>query len=219
MIERAIPHIACASLVSVRGSTEMAPFSNFTATSSGTVNESSPFVPFTETRWPSTLAVTPEGMATGFFPIRDMFAFLSPSEDLAEHFAADIGFARSMVRHHAFRRGDDRDAETVADARHSIDRGIDATARLRHALDFADYRLPFVIFELDVELGAAIAEIGRRIAADIALVLQHIEHVRTNARARRRHLALLAHLGIADAGEHVAQGIVNCHRSLLTSST
>src|ERR1700744_113784 len=209
MIERAMPHIAWASFVSVRGSTEIAPFSNFTATSSGTVNDNSPFAPFTETRWPSTLAVTPEGTATGFFPIRDIVCFLKPaSEDLAEHFAADIGFARGMVGHHALRCRDDGDAETVADARHAVDGCVNAAARLRHALDFADPRLAVEIFELDIELGAAVAELRRRIAADITLVLQNVEHVGANARAGRRHLALLAHLRVADAGEHIAQGIV-----------
>src|SRR5438132_5263137 len=115
MIERAMPHIACALFVSLRGSTEIAPLSNFTATSSGTVNESSPFAPFTDTRCPSTFVVTPEGIATGFFPIRDIVCLLGPrSEDLAKHFAADIGFARGMVLHHTLCRGDDGDAKTVA---------------------------------------------------------------------------------------------------------
>jgi hypothetical protein len=44
------------------------------------------------------LALTPAGIATGFFPTRDM------SKHRAEDFAADIPVARVVIRHYAFRR-------------------------------------------------------------------------------------------------------------------
>ena len=46
----------------------------FTVISGWIVRESSPFGPFTDTLFPSTLTVTPAGTSTGSFPIRDMMA-------------------------------------------------------------------------------------------------------------------------------------------------
>ena len=66
------PHMARARLVSARGSTLTSPLSTVAATSPCSTSESAPFGPFTLTTWPSTLAVTPAGMATGFFPTRLM---------------------------------------------------------------------------------------------------------------------------------------------------
>ncbi len=71
-----MPHMAWARLLSERGLTETSSLAKDTSTSSGTVKKSSPFAPLIETFWPSTLAVTPFGMATGFFPTRDMMLIL-----------------------------------------------------------------------------------------------------------------------------------------------
>src|SRR5271166_1168905 len=220
---RVMPHMARARFSSLCGWTCTAPASIEIDTSSGAVNLSSPLAPLTAIVWPSTLAVTPEGMGTGFLPIRDMTQFRffgGPSEDGAEDFAADIVLAGGVVGHDALRRRDNRDAEAVADARHCVDGRIDAAARLRHALDLADDRLVVEIFQLDLELRAAIAVIGGRIAADVAFGLEHIEDLLAKGGAGRRHLAALAHLRVADPGEHVAKGIVHRHDPcLLTSST
>src|SRR5207247_4202675 len=62
------------------------------------------------------------------------------SPDLAEDFAADALGAGIFVGHHAERRGEDRDAEAVADARHLLGRNIRALAGTRdpaHAGDRA----------------------------------------------------------------------------------
>src|SRR5690606_18455894 len=60
------------------------------------------------------------------------------SEDLAEHLAAYVLLARLMIRHHALRRGQDRDAEAVGDRRDRLDRHVDAAAGLGNAGDLAD---------------------------------------------------------------------------------
>src|SRR5690348_3637992 len=133
--------MARARLVSLRGSTFTAPLSIFTVTSSGSTTCSWPLGPLTLTVCPSTFAVTPDGIGTGFLPIRDMaFPCSRALEHRAEDFAADILVARIVVRHHAFRRGEDRDAEAVVDARQRLHRRVDATAWLRHAFDLADHR-------------------------------------------------------------------------------
>ena len=51
----------------------------------------------------------------------------------------------------------------------------------------------------------------RVVAADIPLLSQHIEHPSTDVGRRCHHLGPATHLRIADAGQHVAQRIVDCH--------
>src|SRR5712671_3216126 len=118
---RDVPHMARARLVSVRGSTLIAPSSIFTTISSGTTNCRAPFGPFIFTVWPSTLAVTPDGIATAFLPMRDMAAL---SEHRTQDFAAHIGVAGGMVRHHALGGRDDRHPEAVVDARQVLHRHV-----------------------------------------------------------------------------------------------
>src|SRR5215470_130959 len=123
---REVPHMARARLLSRRGSTLIAPLSSFTTMSSGTTNCRAPFGPFIFTVWPSTLAVTPDGIGTAFLPMRDMMV---PSEHRTQDFAAHIGLAGSMVRHHALGGRNDCNAEAVVDARQILHRRIDAAPR------------------------------------------------------------------------------------------
>src|SRR5215831_20527162 len=115
--------MARARLVSERGSTLIAPSSIFTTMSSGTTNCRAPLGPFIFTVWPSTLAVTPDGIGTAFLPMRDMPV---PLEHRTEDFAAHIGLAGSMVRHHARGSRDDRNPEAVVEARQVLHRRVDA---------------------------------------------------------------------------------------------
>src|SRR3954453_18533447 len=223
---RDMPHLERATLDSSRGST-VTPLSPIaTLTSSGTTNDSSPLDPFTRTCCPSIVAVTPDGTTTGFLPTRDiarlpiLFAPLRRSEDLAEHFAADVLLASLVIGHHALRRRQDHDPEPVRDLRHGVDRSVDTTTGLRDPLDAPDHRLTVEVFQLDLELGAAIAELGRRVVADVAFRLQDIEHAGAQPGAGGHDRTAAAHLRVADTGQHIAQGIVHRHMSVsLTSST
>src|SRR6478609_11006684 len=144
--------MARARWVSLRGVIVMLPPSTSAPTSPCTTSCMAPFGPFTLTVWPSTLAVTPAGIGTGFFPTRDMACFLRPRlEHRAEDFAADIGVARIVIGHHAFRRGEDRDTETVIHSRQRLHRRVDPPAGLRHPGDLADHRGAVEIFQLDIE--------------------------------------------------------------------
>src|SRR2546423_7654751 len=69
---RDMPHLERAVLVWSRGWTAISLPSILTRTSSFTTNFSSPLGPFAVTVWPLTVAVTPCGSETGFFPIRDI---------------------------------------------------------------------------------------------------------------------------------------------------
>src|SRR5579883_414412 len=139
-----------------------------------------------------------------------------PTEDLAAH----IRFASGVVRHHPLGSRKDCDPEAVVDARQILHRSIDAASGFRHPLDGANDRRTVKILKLNLEFSAPVAALQCRIVADIAFALEHIEHALAQLRARSRHFRLGAALGVADAGDHVADWIVQVHRrQLLTSST
>src|SRR5215467_5640476 len=147
--------MARARRVSVRGSILMAAPSTRASTSSCSTSESAPLGPFTLTVWPSTPAVTPDGTATAFLPMRDITR--SRLEHRAQNFAADVRLARVVVGHDALRGRHDGDAEAVVDARQILDRGVHPPARLRHPRNVADYRRAVEILQLDLELGTTVA--------------------------------------------------------------
>src|ERR1700743_255871 len=168
-----------------RGETVTPPASTLASTSRTSFTDSSPFGPLTLTRCPSTEAVTPLGRGAGFLPIRDI-VFSSPSEYLTEHFAADVLFAGCAVCHHALRRRNNRKAEALAVRLEFRRAGVNAAARRRDALQFANDRLAFVILEFNLKLlAAAVLELNFRITADEAFFLQHIEYARAQFRVRR----------------------------------
>ena len=57
------------------------------------------------------------------------------------------------------------------------------------------------------------------IAADIAFALEHVEHAHAQLGRGRNHAVLARLLAVADAGEHITQGIGQWHIYTLTSST
>src|SRR5258708_3981198 len=136
---------------------------------------------------------------------------LVTSEHAAEDVAGDIGGPGLVIRHHAARRRQDGDAQPVIDARQVGDLGIDAPARLRHAGDLADHRLAVDIFELDLELGDALTYLLARVAADIALALQHFQHRGADLGRRRLDDGLVCLLPVANAGQHIAERIGHRH--------
>src|SRR5690606_3412905 len=50
------------------------------------------------------------------------------------------------------------------------------------------------------------------VAADIAFALKNIENADAQRRSRRQDAVLLRLLAVADAGEHITQGIGHCHQ-------
>src|SRR5262245_14566261 len=209
--------MARARLVSARGSILTSLPSTLAPTSSCSTSESAPLGPFTLTTWPSTLAVTPEGIATGFFPTRDMAVDPLPSgsEHRAEDFPAYIIVAGVVIGHHALRRRQDRNTQSVVYPGQRPNRGIDPPPRLRHPRNLPDDRLAVEIFQLDLQLLAAVRVLDRGVAADEALGLEHVQHAHPQPRGRRRHLRLVAHLRIVNARDHVDERIVHTHRPLI----
>src|SRR5439155_20862644 len=74
------------------------------------------------------------------------------SPDLAEDLTADALVARLAVGHHALRRGDDGDAEAVADLGHLLGRHVVALAGTRHPAHAGDRTaVAAVVAQLELE--------------------------------------------------------------------
>src|SRR5262249_44976467 len=197
------PHIACARAPSPRLASVSSAPSSLGSTSSARVQASWPFGPFTVTVWPSTVTVTPFGTAIGFFPIRDILV------DPAEYFAAAVGVARGVVRHDALRRRQDRDPKAVLHGLQVLDRRIDAAARLGDAADLDDDRLAIEVLQLDLELREGAGLFHQVVATDVAFLQQDIEDARSHLPGRRVNLAAVALGRVLDAGDQIANGIVD----------
>src|SRR5437763_8807377 len=104
-----------------------------------------PLGPWTERIWPSVVAVTPVGSATGTFPMRLILEYLR------QHLAADILLARFRVGQNALGRRDDGDAEAIAHARQLLASRIDPAARLRDSREMLDGGAALEIFEFDAQ--------------------------------------------------------------------
>src|SRR3546814_991417 len=98
----------------------------------------------------------------------------------------------------------------MANERKRMRAGITAATRLRHVRAVLDRRLALEILQLDANaLHGAHRFFG--IAADIALALQHVENALTQLGSRREDTVLARLLAVADAGEHITQGIGDRH--------
>src|SRR5665213_1488498 len=197
------PHMARARVLSSRGVKVSSPFSCLTTISSVTVQASSPLGPVTETVWPSRPTVTPAGMEIACLPIRDI------SIHPAENFAADIGVSGGGVAHHAFGRGEDRDAQAVLDRLQIADPRIDPPAGLGDSADLGDHRLAVEILQFDLEFGEGARLLDEGEGANIALRLEDAEHPLAHLGSRSDDLRALARGGVLDPGDHVTDGVID----------
>src|SRR5205085_8799106 len=122
------------------------------------------------------------------------------------------------VGQNALGRRDDGDAEAVPDPRQVLAARIDAAAGLGDAADVLDGRAALEIFKLDAQ-ALVVAQRLFDVAADIAFPLQHVEDAGAQLGRRAHHGVLARLLAVADAGEHVTQGIGQWHDLYLTSWT
>src|SRR5712692_6099484 len=164
---RVVPHIARARFDSLFGAIVTAPSAIVAVTSLPTSRLNVPSWPLAVRIWPSSSTATPAGIATGFLPIRDIALSSESSEHPAQHLAADLGDARFIVRHDPARGRQDRYAQPVIDPRQIGQLGINPPPRLRNARDFADHWLAVDVFQFNLELGDAGANVLAREAPDI----------------------------------------------------
>src|SRR5438067_1588797 len=179
---------------------------------SGTVCDSSPSGPLTWTRPGDSATITPEGSSIGCFPILDI-----SSPDEADDLAADALLFGAAAGHHAARGGQDRDAHAAEDARQAVLARVDATARLGDALEPGDDALAVAaVLELDDEVVEALALLDA-VVADVALLLEQAGDLDLRTGSGHRHRVHQRLVGVADAGEHVCDGVG--HHLDITNST
>src|SRR4051812_1335648 len=212
-LARMVPESALASLLSSAAAKLTWLFSSFTTTPGDAACWSVPRGPFTTIFAPSTVTWTLSGTATGYLATRDIVGSRSLHDD-AEDFAPHAGFPGAAVGHHAPGRGDDRHAEAVHHARNVVATLVDAKAGARDALDLLDHGLAGVVLEADLDEGLAfLVAVG--VVLDVALVLEDLGDGALHLRGGHEYADLLRRLRVADAGQHVGDGITHAHMSLL----
>src|SRR5687768_4331787 len=166
--------------------------------------------PVTVMAGPSIVTLTPEGTGMGRRPIRDMAGL----PDVRQDFTTELGLVGLRPGHDSLARADDDDAEAAQHARDLGLAGVDAEAGLADPLEPGhDRRLAVDVLQLEAELllraRALLADVG-----DEALVTEDARDLALGPRRRHDHLEVTRPRGVADAGEHVRDGIGDVHRNL-----
>src|SRR5215467_4265820 len=154
----------------------------------------------------ASVASTPLGSVTGYFAMRDMAVL----RDDADHFAAHPGGARLAIGHHALGGRDDGDAQAVHDARQVVAPLVHAQAGRGDPLDLLYHWVAGVVLQPYFELRLAFL-VANRESVDVALVLQHLRDRHLDLRGGNADDGLPDHLGVADAGQHIGNGIGHAH--------
>src|SRR5690606_33195829 len=162
---------------------------------------SSPLGPLTVTSEPSTLMSTPEGTSIGFFPTR----LISPN--LTHDFAPEPAPARFAIRQESLGGGYDHHAQATLDPGDVGGPAIDPVAGLGHPAQALDDGLVTVdVAKLDRE-GLARPGLGHVVTVDEAFLGEDAGDRLLELRRGHRHVVVTNGHGVADAGEHVGDGI------------
>src|SRR5262245_52018513 len=170
----------------------------------GTTERSSPLGPETVTRPGSTETSTPAGTLMGCLPIRH-----ESLPDETDHFAADALALGGAARDHAAGRGQDCSSHAAEDARQPVLARVDAATGLGDALEAGEHALTAAaVLELDDEhLVRELVRLAHGVAADVPLLLENPRDLLLQLRRGHLHAVLQRLVGVADAGEHVGDGI------------
>ena len=131
--------------------------------------------------------------------------------DKRQDFTADMGRAGGLVGHDALGRGHDGNAQAAENAGQLVSTGIDTQAGLGDAAQAGDnLLLAGVVLQgnADNALGAVVDELE---VLDIALVQQDLRDGLLHVGRRHVHGVMLGVVRVADAGEHIRNGIRNVH--------
>src|SRR5581483_365179 len=127
--------------------------------------------------------------------------------DVAEDFAADALGLGGAARDDAARGGHDRDAHAAEHALAARLAGVDPPARLGHALETAEHTLTAApVLQLDDERRVR-AGFRHVVVADVALLLEDAGNLDLELGGRHLGAVLQRLVGVADAREHVGDGI------------
>src|SRR5215831_6953761 len=180
---------------------------------------SSPLGPLTFTVLPSTATVTPLGIATGSFPIRDMRILLPHHGD---ELAAGARLPRLTVGHQALVRAQDSQPKPVADARDLARADVASQPRRRDALQLADDGLAAGVLEAHAQHLPSFVGLERGIVLNVVVLFQDPGDLGLHLRHRNVDASVLRPAGIADPRQHIGDRVGHAHswiRSPLVSES
>src|SRR6266545_4275020 len=158
---------------------------------------------------------TPEGTATGSFPMRDMPVPL-PLPDVGEDFAAHAVPLGLTVGLETRGRRDDRDAEATENVRQFGRFCVDPQAGLGHAPEAGDAALTVgAVLELDDQVLVLLARLVA-VARDVALTLEDLGDVRLDLRVGKHDLVVVRRVRVTQTGQEVCDGVGHRHGDLST---
>src|SRR5579871_2464242 len=182
-----------------------------------------PLGPSTSTLPSRTCTLTPAGMTTGCFPIRDM----TPSPSLpngAEQFAAEALGAGLAVAHDPLAGAEDGDPQPVEHRPQVLDAAVQAPPRLAGPVDRADHLFALgAVFEVDPQDRVRLGRVGRRLENGLALlvgrhladlevqdeafVLEHLGDLLFQPGGPHLHRRPFDAVGVADTSQHVGDRV------------
>src|ERR1700733_7635626 len=181
---------------------------------SGIGTLSLPLGPSTSSSLPMVI-LTPFGRGIIFLPTRDI-VYLAPFHclpQLTENLSANAFLARRAARHHAARRGQNIDAEPAQHLGNFLAADIHAAPRPRDALDPRNHRhVARSVFQIDADaaFGALFSQLE---VDDEALFLQDARDLHFEFGGRHIHFGMARRLRVANARQHVGDGIGYGHVS------
>src|SRR5450755_551071 len=182
-------------------------------TPGGRTTSTLPFGPSKWTERPASTALTFPSSLMGSLPMRLM------SVHRADQLAAHVLLAGLAVCKDALRGGENAGAETAEHARDVPHRDVAAESGTAHPADADDDRaLVWPILELDRDF-ALNACLVLDVVGDEALRLEHPGNLHLHLRGGDDHLVVTRPRCIADAGQHVPNGVVHRHDVILILSS
>src|SRR6266571_6323808 len=160
----------------------------------------------TTTARPSTLTLTPAGIAIGIRPIRDIDR---SSPDVAQDLAAHVGLAGLAAAHQSPRRGQDAEPQPPHHQRDLLVSGVDPLAGPADHLQPREERLPLLVVAQGDPDGLEAALLHLRHVADVPLALQDLGDRDLQPGARDLHPRVTGAHRVADTGQHVSDRIVH----------
>src|ERR1700722_17465108 len=178
---------------------------------SGIGTLSLPLGPSTSISLP-TVIFTPLGSGMIFLPTRDIVTLLHLPK-LAQNLAAHVFLAGRAAGHHAARRRQDIYAESAQHLGDFLPADIHAAPGPRDSLDPRDHRhVARRVFQIDADAALG-ALFGQLEVDDEALFLQDARNLHFELGGRHVHFGMARRLRVANARQHVGDGIGDCHVS------
>src|SRR5690606_37385552 len=162
--------------------------------------------------WSLIVTSTPSGISTGILPMRDTGAPPRPPKmslpNVANHFAADAGFASFLVAHHALRRRQDGNAKATQHTGHLVPLRVDPQARAADPPDPRDDPLLVGgVLQENPKRRLRLVFIHELVIADKPFLLEDAGQLDLKPRGRDVHRLMEHRRRIANPRQHIGDGI------------